>query len=326
MKPSLSTVSSSTHGEAEPLTQASRSSEFKPVFVVVYRFQTRAGREADFLQAWKGLTGMIRDHTGSWGSRLHRASAGDFVAIAQWPDRASWSAARALPPDAERLRAVMRDACETIETLHELETLEGADLSKAPPSPTSAEAPVELSQLYPQPKAGAIEKQSAELRPEHARVIEASPLCMLGTVGPQGADVSPRGGPPGFVVQPDPKTLLLPDHRGNNRLDSFRNLQADPRIGLLFLIPGSNETLRVNGQARVSTETTRLAQASPEKSVRSVLVIDVQEVFHHCPKALLRSQVWDPTTWPSEPPRVSRTPDSRYEGRLYPSPDEPESS
>jgi PPOX class probable FMN-dependent enzyme len=126
-------------------------------------------------------------------------------------------------------------------------------------------------------------------------MIEAAPFMVMATSGPDGLDVSPRGDPPGFVVVEDEKTLLIPDRRGNNRTDSLNNLIADPRIALLFLIPGVGETLRVNGRAAISVDPALLARFPAQgKLPRSVIVVHVERVYFQCPKALVRSDLWNP--------------------------------
>jgi uncharacterized protein len=118
---------------------------------------------------------------------------------------------------------------------------------------------------------------------------------VIATSGPGGLDVSPRGDPAGFVTIEDDRTLLLPDRRGNNRIDSLRNLLIDPRIALLFLIPGVGETLRVNGRAEISIDPALLARFPMQgKLPRSVIVVHVEAVYFQCPKALVRSELWNP--------------------------------
>jgi hypothetical protein len=131
----------------------------------------------------------------------------------------------------------------------------------------------------------------------HCRsVIALSPFCVIATQGPGGADVSPRGDPPGFVRVLDERTLLLPDRVGNNRLDGMVNLLANPRLGMLFLVPGMNETLRVNGTARITDDARLLAPSAVNNRAPKVgLLVAVEEAFLHCGKALVRSKLWDPT-------------------------------
>ena len=120
--------------------------------------------------------------------------------------------------------------------------------------PTIVTDPDALQALYGEPGEASLKKEVDHVHPHYRAFIEASPFAMLATAGPDGLDASPRGDPAGFVVVEDEKTLLLPDRRGNNRIDSLRNILADPRVALLFLVPGVGETLRVNGLGRISTD------------------------------------------------------------------------
>ena len=125
------------------------------------------------------------------------------------------------------------------------------------------------------------------------RFIELSPFICLGTSADGGADVSPRGDRPGFVHVLDDVTLAVPDWPGNNRLDSLTNIESNPAVGLLFLIPGVDETLRVNGTARISNDPTLLARwETGGKQPRSALLITIREAYLHCAKALIRSRLW----------------------------------
>jgi uncharacterized protein len=152
-----------------------------------------------------------------------------------------------------------------------------------------------LRTLYGEPSEGAIAKEVDHVHPHYRAMIEAAPFMVMATSGPDGLDVSPRGDPPGFVVVEDDKTLLIPDRRGNNRTDSLGNLLADPRIALLFLIPGVGETLRVNGRAEISIDPDLLARFPAQgKLPRSVIVVHVERVYFQCPKALVRSDLWNP--------------------------------
>lgn len=154
-----------------------------------------------------------------------------------------------------------------------------------------------LQALYGSPGEASLKKEVDHVHPHYRAFIEASPFAMLATWGPDGLDASPRGDPAGFVVVEDEKTLLLPDRRGNNRVDSLLNVLADPRVALLFLVPGVGETLRVNGTARISVDPALLARfAVDDKLPRSVLIVDVQTVYFQCSRALLRSRLWDPAT------------------------------
>ncbi len=153
----------------------------------------------------------------------------------------------------------------------------------------------QLRALYAAPGERALRKQLARLDAHCQRFIALSPFCVLSTGGSAGAfmDASPRGGPPGFVQVADAHTVLLPDAGGNNRLDTLGNLLEDPRIGLLFLIPGVDETLRINGTARLRNEPEFTGCFSAERQ-RPKLVIEVQvaEAYLHCAKALMRSRLW----------------------------------
>jgi len=152
-----------------------------------------------------------------------------------------------------------------------------------------------LRELYGTPSDGAIAKEIDYVHPHYRAMIEASPFMVMATSGPDGLDVSPRGDPAGFVVVQNERTLLIPDRRGNNRADSLSNLIADPRIALLFLIPGVGETLRVNGRAEISIDPVLLERFPAQgKLPRSVIVVHVERVYFQCPKALVRSDLWNP--------------------------------
>src|SRR5580704_9291281 len=152
-----------------------------------------------------------------------------------------------------------------------------------------------LNTLYGEISEDAIAKEIDYIHPHYRAMIEASPFVVLATSGPEGLDCSPRGDPPGFVHVADEKTLLIPDRRGNNRADSLRNIIRDPRVALLFLIPGVGETLRINGTAVISTDPA-LIERFPFRGTlpRSVIVVTAQRVYFQCPKALVRSDLWNP--------------------------------
>jgi PPOX class probable FMN-dependent enzyme len=153
-----------------------------------------------------------------------------------------------------------------------------------------------LERLYGTPAAASLKKEVDFLHPHYQAFIRAAPFVALASNGPDGLDVSPRGDPAGFVHVEDEKTLLLPDRRGNNRIDSLRNIIADRRVALLFLIPGIGETLRVNGRAAISVDPELLARfALDGKEPRSVLRVRVEKVFFQCSRAILRSRLWDPS-------------------------------
>jgi len=151
-----------------------------------------------------------------------------------------------------------------------------------------------LEALYGEPSAGAIAKEIDYIHPHYRAMIEASPFMVLATSGAEGLDASPRGDPAGFVHVLDDRTLLIPDRRGNNRADSLRNIIRDPRVALLFLIPGIGETLRVNGRAMISVAPELLARFEFRGTLpRSVIVVEADRVYFQCPKALVRSELWN---------------------------------
>jgi PPOX class probable FMN-dependent enzyme len=153
----------------------------------------------------------------------------------------------------------------------------------------------QLEALYGQPAEASLVKEVPRITPHYRAMIEASPFAALATSGPEGLDCSPRGEQPGFVRVHDECTLLLPDRRGNNRADSLKNIIRDPRVALLFLIPGVNMTLRVNGRAFLSTDQTLLESFVIEgKLPRCVVVIEVETVYFQCARALVRSELWNP--------------------------------
>jgi uncharacterized protein len=131
--------------------------------------------------------------------------------------------------------------------------------------------------------------------PSYRVLIERSPFAALATSGPEGLDCSPRGDVPGFVRVHDEKTLMMPDRRGNNRVDSLRNIVRDPRVALLFFIPGSGSTLRVNGRAHLCVDPTLLLSFKLDgKAPRTVVVMTVEEIYFQCARAILRSDLWNP--------------------------------
>jgi PPOX class probable FMN-dependent enzyme len=144
--------------------------------------------------------------------------------------------------------------------------------------------------VYPPAKA----KETTRITKAYRALIEASPFFALATNGPNGLDCSPRGDPKGFVRVLDDNTVAVPDRRGNNRIDSLRNLIHDPRVALLFLIPGVSETLRIMGRATISTDPALCESFVMQgKTPKSVLVIAVEQVFFQCAKAIVRSKLWD---------------------------------
>ena len=147
----------------------------------------------------------------------------------------------------------------------------------------------QLEQMYGEIHPPARVKEIDHVNAHYRAFIEAAPFFALATSGPGGMDCSPRGDPAGFVRVHDEKTLLIPDRRGNNRIDSLRNLVHDPRVALLFLIPGCNETIRVIGRAKISTDPAlRESFVMEGKTPRCVLVVSVERCYYQCPKALVR--------------------------------------
>ncbi|MEM7226806.1 MAG: pyridoxamine 5'-phosphate oxidase family protein [Pseudomonadota bacterium] len=151
----------------------------------------------------------------------------------------------------------------------------------------------ELEALYGTPVKSSLVKEIEHISEHYRAFIEKAPFVVVATSGPEGLDCSPRGDPPGFVKVLDDKTLALPDRRGNNRLDTLRNVLRDPRVSLLFLIPGVGETLRINGRAEIATTPALLAEFEMQgKPPRSVLLITVDRIYFQCQKALARSRLW----------------------------------
>ena len=182
----------------------------------------------------------------------------------------------------------------------------------------------ELETLYGAPGEASLVKEVDRIIPEYAAFIEASTFVALATSGPEGLDCSPRGDNAGFVRIHDEKTLMMPDRRGNNRVDSLRNIVRDGRVGLLFLVPGSTTTMRVNGVAHLSIEPQLLASfAVDDKPPRSVIVIDVEAAYFQCARAILRADLWnaerhvDPKTLPTPGQILASTSKRRIDGDAY---------
>ena len=152
----------------------------------------------------------------------------------------------------------------------------------------------QLERIYGEPYGPSIIKEADRITTHYLTFIEAAPFFALASGGADGFDCSPRGDAPGFVRVHDEKTLLIPDRRGNNRIDTLRNILQEPRVALLFLIPGCGETIRVNGRARISIDPV-LAQTFiiEGKTPRSVIIVSVDRVYFQCAKAIVRSKLWD---------------------------------
>ena len=172
---------------------------------------------------------------------------------------------------------------------------------------TTLETEADLRSVYKQPGGGAVGKDIGQIDSHFERFISLSPFLCIGTTSANGlGDVSPRGGEPGFVHVLDGRTLAMPDRPGNNRLDSIGNITRNPGVGLLFFVPGFEDTLRVNGLARVTTDPDLMQRFLQDgKPPRSVVVIDVKEAYLHCVKAIKRAGLWrqeaqvDRTTFPT---------------------------
>jgi PPOX class probable FMN-dependent enzyme len=159
-----------------------------------------------------------------------------------------------------------------------------------------------LHALYGTPGAAALDKVADRLTPLYRRWIMASRFCILSTVGPEGTDASPRGDDGPVVAELDARTLLLPDWRGNQRLDSLRNIVRDPRVSLMFLVPGSANVIRVNGRARLTTDPDLVARFEDRgRKPTLVAVIAIAEVYSQCARAILRAGLWGDLPAPDLP-------------------------
>jgi len=155
----------------------------------------------------------------------------------------------------------------------------------------------QLQSLYGEKLPTSVIKEIDHINDGYRKLIEAAPFVAIATSGPEGLDCSPKGDAPGFVRILDDKTLAIPDRPGNNRIDSFRNIMRDPRIALLFLIPGIGETLRVNGRASISIDPDLMQSfAVGGKLPRSILIVHIESIYFHCSKAIVRSKLWEEAT------------------------------
>jgi uncharacterized protein len=182
----------------------------------------------------------------------------------------------------------------------------------------------QLEAIYGTPGESSTVKVADRVTPTYRVLIETSPFAALATSGPEGLDCSPRGDLPGFVRIHDETTLMMPDRRGNNRVDSLRNIVRDPRVALLFLIPGSGSTLRVNGHALVSADPALLASFKMDgKAPRTVIVMTVHEIYFQCARAIVRSDLWnpdkrvDPRTLPTPGRILAEMSENRVGGEQY---------
>jgi len=152
----------------------------------------------------------------------------------------------------------------------------------------------QLEALYGERKQTTIRKEIDRLSAGYCKLIESAPFVVVATAGPEGLDCSPKGDPAGFVRVLDDRTLAIPDRPGNNRLDGYRNILRDPRVALLFLIPGKGETLRVNGRGAISIESKLMQSCAINGRLpRSALIVHIESVFFHCSKAVVRAKLWD---------------------------------
>ncbi|MEM7507942.1 MAG: pyridoxamine 5'-phosphate oxidase family protein [Pseudomonadota bacterium] len=157
----------------------------------------------------------------------------------------------------------------------------------------------ELDALYGAAAPTSLTKEIDRLNAPYRRFIELSPFCVFASIGPEGVDATPRGDPAPVVHVLDDRTLLMPDRRGNNRLDTLRNIVRDGRVALIFFVPGSGSTLRVNGRAEISVDPDLLAAHEMQGKVpRSIILLHVETVYFHCVKAFHRAGLWDQSTWP----------------------------
>ncbi|WP_157014503.1 pyridoxamine 5'-phosphate oxidase family protein [Mesorhizobium xinjiangense] len=158
----------------------------------------------------------------------------------------------------------------------------------------------ELRRIYKAPGERAVQKELRAIDPHSRNFIARSPFVLIGSQDAEGnADVTPKGDKPGFVAVLDDHTIAIPDRPGNNRLDTLENILVNPAVGLIFFVPGMNETLRINGEARITADDTmRERFAVDEKQPLSVIVVRVRAVYMHCAKSFLRSQLWNPESWP----------------------------
>jgi hypothetical protein len=185
------------------------------------------------------------------------------------------------------------------------------------PDPHRVTTLAELEALYGEPSELVKHKATHRVDGRTAAFIAASPFMLLGTSGARGLHVTPRGDAPGFVTVANENTLILPDRRGNNRLDALRDLLEDDRVSLMFLVPGVGETLRVHGTAHISTDPAlRAAHVAQGKEPATLLVVQVTELFMQCAKALMRSKLWDGRPRPAAVPTMGQLLASQTPGRV----------
>lgn len=180
-----------------------------------------------------------------------------------------------------------------------------------------------LEALYGTPGEASLVKVADRLTPEYQAWIAASSFCALATIGPEGLDCSPRGDDAPVVTALDECTLAMPNRRRNNRIDSLRNILRDPRVSLMFLVPGSGTVIRVNGTARISADPVLLARFSVHaKAPRSVIVIQIAEIYFQCARAIIRGKLWeggsvDPEGLPTPGAILEAMTQARIDGQDY---------
>jgi len=182
----------------------------------------------------------------------------------------------------------------------------------------------DLETLYGTPSEPALTKETDRIVPAYKAMIDASPFVALATNGPDGLDCSPRGDAGSVVRVTDEKTVMIPDRRGNNRIDSLRNIVHDPHVAMLFLIPGSGNTMRIQGRAEISIDPDLLASFAIEgKEPRCVVVVTADAVYFQCARAVLRADLWnaekhiDPKALPTAGTMLAQTSDGRIGGPEY---------
>ncbi len=182
----------------------------------------------------------------------------------------------------------------------------------------------QLEAIYGVPQGASVAKEIDHIAPAYRRLIEAAPFVAIATGDEHGYDCSPKGDAPGFVRILDDRTLAIPDRPGNNRIDGFRNIIRNPYIALLFLIPGVGETLRVNGRASISIAPALLQSFAVDgKLPRSVTIVNVETVFFHCSRAIVRSKLWDEASkvdrrsLPSTGSMIAEVSDGKLGGEAY---------
>lgn len=187
------------------------------------------------------------------------------------------------------------------------------DVPRCAPITSDVTSVEQLRELLGEPSARVLGKDRAALHDLDRAWLAASPFCLVSTADADGrCDVSPKGDPPGFALVLDDVTIAVPERAGNRRADGFRNILVNPHVGLLFMVPGRGDTLRINGRARLVRDPA-LLDAMTVHGHRPVMatVVHVEQVFHHCAKAFMRSRLWEPASW--DPDAVAQRPAIAHE-------------